>query len=459
MRPLWGAIRHVHFVGIGGVGMCALAEVLLDDGLIVSGCDSAESDRTQSLSSRGATVDIGHHPSHIQGVDAVVVSAAVAPSHPELEAARADGIPVIKRATLVDEVIRGRHSVAVAGTHGKTTTTGLLSHILDRAGSQSTVVVGGLVRGIDGYGRRGVSDIAVCEADEFDRAFLELNPLIAVITNVEDDHLDCYESGEALRSAFAAFASRPPFHGTVLICGDDPGSASLAGCTRAPVITYGFDPGNALRATEIGFDGLTSTFTVVKDGRILGKVRLSLAGDHNVRNALAALGAAMELGLGFEILATACADFGGVVRRFDFIGEHRGVTVIDDYAHHPTEITAVLSAAREAFSGRRIVAVFQPHLFTRTRDFAEDFGRALSAASVAIVLPVFPAREAPIPGVTHQLILQSIPGLETRAIDGEGFDEVGPILDQVLESGDVLITMGAGDVDRVATDWMGTADA
>ncbi len=457
MRPLWGTVRHVHFVGIGGVGMCALAEVLLDDGLVVSGCDSSESDRTRRLMTRGATVTIGHHPSHVEDVDAVVVSAAVTPDHPELEAAHAHGIPVIRRATLVAEVIRGQKSVAVAGTHGKTTTSALLSHILEKTGIQPTAVVGGLVRGIDGYGRRGDSDVAVCEADEFDRAFLELNPLIAVITNVEEDHLDCYESEIALYSAFAAFASRPPFHGTVLICGDDPGAASLSGGTRAPVVTYGLNPGNDLRATEIEFDGLTSSFNVVKAGQILGVVQLSLAGNHNVCNALAAIGAAMELGLDFEILAQGCADFGGVGRRFEWIGERHGVTVIDDYAHHPTEIKAVLGAARKAFPGRRIVAVFQPHLFSRTRDFAEDFGHALSAASLGIVLPIFPAREAPIPGVTHQLVLQSIDSLETQAIDGEDLDHVGTILDGVLQDGDVLITMGAGDVDRVATDWMGAA--
>lgn len=459
MRPLWGAVRRVHFVGIGGVGMCALAEVLLDDGLIVSGCDSAENDQTRRLTARGATVDVGHHPSHIEDVDAVVVSAAVPPGHPELEAARANGIPVIRRATLVAEVIRGLKSVAVAGTHGKTTTTALLSHVLDRSGAQPTTVVGGLVRGINSHGKRGTSDIAVCEADEFDRAFLELNPLIAVITNVEADHLDCYESKEALHSAFAAFASRPPFHGAVLVCGDDPGAGSLSGAARAPVVTYGLGPGANLRATRVKTDGMTSSFTVSKSGRVLGEVRLNLAGAHNVQNALAALGAAMELGLDFEILAKAFADFGGVGRRFERIGERRGVTVIDDYAHHPTEITAVLSAAREAFTDRRIVAVFQPHLFSRTRDFAEDFGRALSAASVAIVLPIFPAREAPIPGVTHQLVLQSIADTETRVIDGEDLDQVGAILDRVLDDGDVLITMGAGNVDRVAERWMGAADA
>lgn len=439
--------------------MCALAEVLLDDGLIVSGCDNAESDRTQHLSARGATIVIGHHPSHIEGADALVVSAAVTPDNPELEAARAADIPVIRRATLVAEVIRSQQSVAVAGTHGKTTTAALLSHILEQAGAQPTTVVGGLIRGINGYGRRGLGNIAVCEADEFDRAFLELNPLIAIITNVEADHLDCYESREALHSAFADFASRPPFHGAVLICGDDPGAGSLSEHTRAPVITYGLGPHNDLRATDIEFDGMTSSFTVKNGGQVLGYVHLNQAGDHNVRNALAALGAAIELGLDFEIIAKACANFGGVGRRFEHIGERRGITVIDDYAHHPTEITAVLGAARKAFPNRRIVAVFQPHLFTRTRDFSEDFAQALSAASLAIVLPIFPARETPIPGVTHQLILQSISTTETQAIDGEDLDRVQSILDPILNDGDVLISMGAGDVDRVAADWIGVANA
>lgn len=457
MRPLWGTVRKVHFVGIGGVGMCALAEVLLDDGLTVSGCDSSESDRTRRLTARGATITIGHHPSHVEDIDAVIVSAAVTPDHPELEAARLQGIPVVRRATLVAEVMRGLQSVAVAGTHGKTTTSALLSHILDHAGHRPTAVVGGLIRGIDGYGRRGAASIAVCEADEFDRAFLELNPLIAVITNVEEDHLDCYESRDSLHEAFATFASRPPFHGAVLLCGDDPGSASLGGSSRAPVVTYGLNPGNSLVAANIKFEGVTSSFTVVKSGEVLGPVRLNLAGNHNVRNALAAIGAGMELGFEFEILAQGCTDFGGVGRRFELIGQHRGVVVIDDYAHHPTEIEAVLAATRDAFPGRRIVAVFQPHLFSRTRDFVKDFGRALSTASLGIVLPIFPARETPIPGVTHQIVLQSMVEAGTQAIDGESLDQVGTILDRVLHDGDVMITMGAGDVDRVGRTWMEAA--
>lgn len=457
MRPRWGTVRKVHFIGIGGVGMCALAEVLLDDGVDVSGCDSAESDRTRRLAVRGATITIGHHPSHVEDIDAVVVSAAVAPEHPELEAARLRGIPVVRRAALVDEVIRGLQSVAVAGTHGKTTTSALLSHILDHAGSRPTTVVGGLIRGMDGYGRRGPGSIAVCEADEFDRAFLELNPLIAVITNVEEDHLDCYESEEALHAAFEQFASRPPFHGAVLLCGDDPGSASLAQKARAPVVTYGLNPGNTLMAADIDFDGVTSSFTVFRAGEVLGRVHLNLTGNHNVRNALAAIGAGMELGLEFKQLSRGCTDFDGVGRRFELIGEHRGVVVIDDYAHHPTEIEAVLAAARDAFPERRIIAVFQPHLFSRTRDFAGEFGHALSGASLAIVLPVFPAREAPIPGVTHEIVLSAITGRGTRAIDGESIDRAGAILDRVLQDGDVVITMGAGDVDRVGRSWLEAA--
>lgn len=459
MRPLWGSVRHIHFVGIGGVGMCALAEVLLDDGLVVSGCDSVESDRTRGLADRGATVSIGHHPSHVADIDALVVSAAITTDHPELEAARTQGIPVVRRATLVAEVIRGRQSVAVAGTHGKTTTTALLSHLLEEAGVQPTTVVGGLARGIGGYGKRGQGPVAVCEADEFDRAFLELHPVLAIVTNVEADHLDCYDSEEALRAAFATFVSRPPFYGTVIICGDDPGAISLASKARAEVVSYGLREGNDLRATDVKTIGLTSSFTVSKSGRVLGEVRLNLPGNHNVRNALAALGAALALELDFDVLSKACSSFRGVGRRFEQIGQRRGVTVIDDYAHHPTEIEAVLSATREAFPDRRIVAVFQPHLFSRTLDFAEDFGRALSLASLAIVLPIFPAREAPIPGVTHQLVLDSISDLKTKVVDGQGIDHTGTILEAELGSGDVLVTMGAGDVDRVAALWMEAADA
>lgn len=458
MRDRWGTFRRMHFVGIGGVGMCALAEILLDDGLVVSGCDAIESERTDLLRGRGVEVAIGHDPAHLEAADAVVVSAAVASANPEMAAARDRGLPVVRRATLLAELGRGGLLAAVAGTHGKTTTTALLAHILDEAGAGATAAVGGLVRGRDAYGWRGASDIVVCEADEFDRSFLELHPLIAVVTNVEPDHLDCYESSEALRSAFATFAARPPFHGRLLVCGDDPVAASLAGAARARTLTYGLGEESELRAVEIRSEGGRSTFQVLLSGHPLGTVDLALPGDHNVRNALAAVGVCLEFGLAFADAAAACATFGGVGRRFETVGERRGVRVLDDYAHHPTEIEAVLRAAHGAFPGRRIVVVFQPHLFSRTRDFADDFGRALATAETAVVVPIYPAREEPIPGVTHHRILDSLAARGgAEAVDGIDLDQAPAILDGILRDGDLLLTLGAGDVDRVGRAWLEAA--
>ncbi len=459
MRPRWGAVRHVHFVGIGGVGMTALAEILLDDGLRVSGCDRETSLRTRRLEDRGAVIELGHDAGHLEEVDAVIVTAAVPEDHPELRTAKDRGLPVVRRAQFLAEVVRADRTVAVAGTHGKTTTAALFGAMLSGAGADPTIAVGGLIRGLDVYGRRGSDGIAVCEADEFDRSFLELKPLVAVVTNVEQDHLDCYDGESALRGAFSEFVSKTPFHGAVLVCGDDEGARSVISSAQAPVTTYGIGPANDLRAEAVEFDGIRASFAVTLHGRRLGVARIPLVGMHNVRNALAALGAGMELGLAFDDLVSGLAGFSGIARRFEVLGNFRGVTLVDDYAHHPTEITAALGAAGDAFSGRRIIVVFQPHLFSRTRDFAQGFGRALAGADHVIVLPIFPAREAPIPGVSHEMILREVAALGVPAIDGVDPETAARILDDLVESGDIVMTVGAGDVDRVARAWKGGTDA
>ncbi|MCD4747758.1 MAG: UDP-N-acetylmuramate--L-alanine ligase [Thermoanaerobaculales bacterium] len=455
MRPRWGPIRHVHFVGIGGVGMCALAEVLLDDGLAVSGCDSAESERTRRLAARGAVVALGHDPRHVAEAEALVVSAAVPVNHPELEAARSAGIPIVRRAELLAEVVRGYTSVAVAGTHGKTTTAALLTHILHKVGASPTSVVGGRVSVFDAYGRRGRGSTAVCEADEFDRAFLELEPIVAIITNVESDHLDYYGSDNELRSAFQIFAAKPPFHGSVLLCGDDPGASALAGSTRASFVTYGLGAANELRAVDLSPENATTSFTVLKGKRRLGCVRLPLAGEHNVQNALGALGAGLQLGFEFADLAEAFTDFKGVDRRFELLGSRRGVTVMDDYAHHPTEIEATLAAARQNFPERPLTVVFQPHLFSRTRDLWDDFGRVLSRVEHLVVLPIFAAREEPISGINHRMVMSSAVAHGCGdVVESGSVEETSSLIDGLLEPGAVLLTLGAGDVDRVGKIWL-----
>jgi len=448
--------RHLHLMGIGGVGMCGLAEVLADEGATVTGCDAARSERTERLRARGVGVAIGHDPAHLDGVEALVVSAAVRVDEPERVRAGELGVPVVRRAELLGEVMRGRRGIAVAGTHGKTTTTALIGHLLSRVGLDPTVIVGGHARFLDGHGRVGGGDLMVCEADEYDRAFLELGPEIAVVTNLEAEHMDCYTDAEDLRRAFVAFGNRVATFGAVVVCVDDPGARSLLPDLRRRTVRYGLSDGAELRADDVMTDREGSAFHVRRSGERLGAVRLAQPGEHLIRNTLAALAVGLEVGVPFADLAAACAAFGGVARRFERRGGRDGVTVIDDYAHHPTELRAVLAAARQAFPGQRLVAVFQPHLYSRTRDFADDFGRALTGADVAMVLPVYPAREAAIDGVDAGLVVAAAKAAgHPAACEGPAVDDVARRLDEVLRSGDVVLTLGAGDVWRVADSWLG----
>ncbi len=451
-----GSVHHLHFVGIGGVGMCALAEVLLSDGFTVSGCDAEPSERTERLARRGASVLVGHDPAHLDGVDAVVVTAAVDRSTPEVAAARSRGIPVVRRADLLGELVRRGEGVAVAGTHGKTTTTSLVGWVLTQAGLDPTVLVGGHVRFLDAHAHRGHGDLVVCEADEYDRSFLALRPVWAVLTNVEAEHLDSYGSLADLEDAFVSFADSVPFYGAVVACVDDPGVRRLLPRLENRVVAYGTTPGVALRATGVEAGVWGTRFTVANHDVELGRLALPLAGLHNVRNALAAVAVGLELEIPFAVIADALAAFSGVARRFDVRGERTGVTVVDDYAHHPTELRAVLAAARQVFPGRRRVAAFQPHLYSRTRDFADEFGTALAEAEVVVVLPIYPAREQPLPGVSSALVAEAArAGGATRVVEPASLDEALAGLSALLEPGDVLLTLGAGDVHRLGERWLG----
>jgi UDP-N-acetylmuramate--alanine ligase len=458
-RPL-GPVHHLHFVGIGGVGMCGLAEVMLAQGLAVSGCDLSASDRTRRLHELGASVHEGHDPTHVVDADALVVSAAVAEDTAEVAAARANGLPVVRRAELLGELMRLRRAVAIAGTHGKTTTTSLVDCALRGQGYDPTVVVGGRLLDHGGHGRLGTDPVLVCEADEFDRSFLMLSPVWAVITNIEAEHLECYGSLDDLDAAFLEFAHRTPFYGAVICCADDPGVQRLLPHIDRRVVTYGFGTEATVRAT-----GTTSTatgvrFAVVDGDATLGEVNLPLYGLHNVHNALAAIAVAAELGRPIhrtpEAACSALADFSGVARRFEVRGERDGVTVVDDYAHHPTEIEAVLRAAREAYPGRRLVAVFQPHLYSRTRTFAAAFARALVVADEVVVMPVYAAREAPIEGVNAKLVAAEAVRLGHRRIAVcADLPRASALLDRLTRSGDVVLTLGAGDVHAVGETWLG----
>src|SRR5919109_908264 len=397
--------RPVHFVGVAGAGMSALAELLARRGVRVTGCDANPSAITD-LERLGITVASGHDPAHAESARALVVTSAMPHDHPELVRARALGIPVIRRAEALGEAVSVGDTVAIAGTHGKTTTTVMTTEALAAAGLAPPGVAGGRVPAWRGNLRSGRGRLFVVEADEYDRSFLALAPSVAVVTNVEADHLDIYADLADIRAAFAQFVRGAR---VIVLCADDEGANTLPAPSGAEIIRYGLASADArLVARDLREAGGAASFTVVYDGDTVGQVTLRVPGHHNVLNALAALASGLALGASVEQMARGLATFGGVERRFQRLGEARGVTVVDDYAHHPTEIRATLAAARAAFPGRRLVAAFQPHLFTRTRDFAREFGAALAGADAIFLTEIYPAREQPIEGVSSALIERAV---------------------------------------------------
>ena len=437
--------RPVHFVGIAGAGMSALAELFVRRGVRVSGCDAA-GDPTGDLGRLGIAVSTGHDPRHIEGARAVVVTSALPRTHPELERARELGVPVIRRAEALGEAVSGGELVAIAGTHGKTTTTVMTTEALHAASRQPTGVVGGRVGGWGGNLRFGSDQLFVVEADEYDRSFLALTPTVAVVTNVEADHLDIYDDLADIHRTFEQFVSPAR---TIVLCGDDAGASRLRTPSTAEVIRYGIhSPDARLLAVDVRTEGGGSLFEVEYDDEMLGEIELFVPGLHNVLNALAAIASGLALGVTVEAMRPGLASFRGVERRFQRLGVANGVEVVDDYAHHPTEIKATLAAARTAFPARRIVAAFQPHLYSRTRDFAREFGEALAAADYVFVADIYPAREQPIPGVTAAMIVDS-----TRAAGGTvswqgARGSLAAELARNVRAGDVVLTIGAGDITK-----------
>ncbi|HEX6937776.1 MAG TPA: UDP-N-acetylmuramate--L-alanine ligase [Longimicrobiales bacterium] len=439
----------VHFVGISGAGVSALAELVLRTGGRATGCDARPGAAAEALRALGAAVAQGHDPSHVADAVAVVTTAAVPADHPELAAARARGIPVLKRAQALGALVNRGTVVAIAGTHGKTTTTAMTTAILAEAGLDPTGFVGGRVPGWGSGLRAGSDRLFVVEADEYDRSFHTLRPDIAVVTTVEADHLDVYGSLEAVEEAFLQFVEPVPAGGLIAACVDDAGARRLLEVVGGRGVSYGLAAGAALRAVEIEMRGRGSRFRLEERGEPLGVVELGVPGVHNVRNALGAIAAARHLGVDMASIGRALAAFDGVGRRFEALGEAAGVLFVDDYAHHPTEIEATLAAARGAYPERRLVAVFQPHLYTRTRDFAEAFGRALAAADAVWVADVYPAREAPIPGVTGALVADA--ARAAGAADVHYYADVAALRDalaRALRPGDLCLTLGAGDIDE-----------
>jgi UDP-N-acetylmuramate--alanine ligase len=437
--------RPVHFVGIAGAGMSALAELFVRRGATVTGCDAA-GDPTGDLGRLGIAVSTGHDPAHVDGARAVVVTSALPKTHPELQRARELGIPVIRRAEALGEAVSGAELVAIAGTHGKTTTTVMTTEALHAAGQHPTGVVGGRVGTWGGNLRYGSDRVFVVEADEYDRSFLALTPTVAVITNVEADHLDIYADLADIHRTFEKFAAPAR---TIVLCADDPGANRLATPSSAEVIRYGIHSTDArLLALDVRSEGTGSLFEIEYDGEMLGEVELSVPGLHNVLNALAAIASGLALGVTVEAMRPGLAAFRGVERRFQRLGNISGIEVVDDYAHHPTEIRATLAAARTAFPGRRIVAAFQPHLYSRTRDFAREFGEALAAADAVYVADIYPAREQPIPGVTADLIVDSTRDAGGAVAWQGARTSLSSELARSVRSGDVVLTIGAGDITK-----------
>lgn len=454
LGPLTERVKRIHMIGIGGSGMSGIAEILLNLGFTITGSDVKSSPVTERLASLGARISIGHAAGNVRDCNAVVYSSAVREDNPEIIAARERKIPVIKRPEMLAEIMRMKYGICIAGTHGKTTTTSMTGQILTRGNIDPTIIVGGRVAGFGGGAKAGDSPYLVLEADEYDRTFLRLTPVIAVVTTIDLEHLDCYRDFEDIKGAFLQFVNKVPFFGSAILCIDDRGVQGILPGVERRIITYGFSRQAAIRAENVQFNGASTSFDAVAHGERLGTVSLAVPGAHNVRNALAAIAVAGEMGVPFATTAAALAEFRTVDRRFEIKGEAGGVMFVDDYAHHPTEIEASLDGARSGFD-RRIVAVFQPHLFSRTRDFHEEFGRAFMNADVLIVTDVFPARETPIPGITGKLVADDASAAGHRNVTYvERREDIQQALASVVRPGDMVITFGAGDINKAGMEFM-----
>ncbi len=453
---MFASVRNIHFVGIGGIGMSGIAEILIDQGFRVSGSDLQRSESTDYLASLGAVIYEGHSAEHVHNADVVVYSSAVRlTENPETTEALLRNIPTIRRAEMLGEVTRLNYCLAIGGTHGKTTTTSMCGLVLMKGGLDPTVIVGGRLKGLGGTNARlGHGEWTVVEADEYDRSFLQLLPTIAVITNVEEDHTDIYKDLDDLRTTFAEFAGKVPFYGYVALCLDDPHTMELLPAINKPKVTYGLTPQCEVRAVDITFRQRSSRSTVLYNDEPMGTMELNIPGLHNIKNALASVAVGLKLGIPFEIIADALREFSGVYRRFEVKGERQGVLVIDDYAHHPTEVLATLQATRDGWNNR-IICVFQPHTFTRTRDFYADFGKSFGNADVLIVTDVYPAREQPIEGVTGELVAHAARQFGHRNVHYLPHkEEITDLLESLVREGDIVLTLGAGDIWKVGTDFL-----
>ena len=448
-QPIFGKTRHIHMVGIGGIGMSGIAEILIRKGYKVTGSDGAVSENTERLKKMGAEIHIGHAPENIDGADVVVFTSAVkAEENIETREALARKIPVIKRAEMLAELMRMKFGIGIAGTHGKTTTTTMTGLVAQSGGFDPTIIVGGRVHSFDKTNAVvGSGDIIVVEADEFDRTFLKLSPSLAVITTIDTDHMDIYADIDDIKRSFIEFANKVPFYGCVVVCLDEPEVRSIIPAISRRTLTYGFNPQATIRAVDIEISEIHSTFTVLFDQKPLGRITLAAPGEHNIKNALASVGIGFELNMSFSKIKEGLEKFSGVYRRFQVKAEKDNVIVVDDYAHHPTEVKATIHAARKGWPERRLVVVFQPHLYSRTQQLYEDFGLSFFDAEVLVVTDIYPAREKPIEGVTGKLIADTARDFGHKGVNYVADkNELPAKLIDIVQPGDLVITMGAGDI-------------
>jgi len=445
-----GKIQHIHFVGIGGIGMSGIAEVLLNLGYHISGSDTKETEVTRRLKSLGCEISYGHRRENLKEADVVVISSAIRQGNPEVEAAEERLIPVIPRAEMLAELMRMKIGIAIAGTHGKTTTTSLISTVLAAGGLDPTVVIGGRLNSIGSNARLGQGEYLVAEADESDGSFLKLMPTIAVVTNIDPEHLDYYKGIDEIKETFLSFLNKIPFFGLAVLCLDHPNIQSLLPRLKKRFTTYGLTTQADFQAKEIVFEGLLTSFDVIHRRREIGRLSLRMPGLHNVYNALATLATAFELDIPFQIVQETLRDFSGIQRRFQIKGEKNGILVVDDYGHHPVEIMATLKAARTGWA-KRIIAVFQPHRYTRTQALFKDFLAAFYDADILILTDIYPAGEDPIEGVESKALFEGLREYGHKDVTYlSDKKEIVEHLLRVISPGDLVITLGAGDIWQVS---------
>ncbi len=459
---MYKRFERIHFVGIGGVGMSGIAEVLKNLGYKVVGSDLRASETTKRLKKRGIKINIGHKPENIKNADVVVISSAVTPDNPEVAAARKLTIPVIRRVEMLAELARLKYGVLIAGAHGKTTTTSLIASVLGEGELDPTVVIGGKLKGIGSNAKLGQGDFLVAEADESDGSFLRLSPTIAVVTNIDREHMDFFRSIDEIKEAFLSFMNKVPFYGLSIVYGDNEHIKELLPKMRRRFVTYGLSKGMDLMAKNIRTDGLRSIFEAVLNDRSLGLFEVPLIGSHNVCNSLAAIAVAGELEIGMDTVRDALRNFSGVQRRFELKGTVSGINVIDDYGHHPVEINATLRAIKEAIiqGGKngnnegRLIVLFQPHRYTRTRDLLGDFFNAFRDADKVVLMDIYPAGEKPLPGIDSELLFKGIKNTHKDIRHIKDKDEILAYLGEELRDADTLLTLGAGDVWKIGEEFL-----